>query len=98
VAIDVFKADANKDSIYTAKKCEQQLAERDKKIEAYQQQLAEQEARDDKKGLGSWVDDHDLANKIEHLKKKQAEKKDLQDPLTTSPDTQQQRLTWMPAC
>ncbi len=41
VAVDgsFFKADARKDSIYTDKKLEQQLAELDKKIEAYQQQL-----------------------------------------------------------
>lgn len=44
VAVDgsFFKADASKASIYTGKKIEQQLAELEKKIEAYQHQLAEQ--------------------------------------------------------
>jgi hypothetical protein len=72
VAIDgsFFKADANKDSIYTAKKLGQQLAELDKKIEAYQQQLAEQDKTDDKAGLGGWVDDQDLANKLARLKQR----------------------------
>ncbi len=90
VAVDgsFFKADANKDSIYTAKKLEQQRAELDKKIEAYQQQLAKQDATDDKAGLGSLVDDQDLANKIVHLKKRQAEKKALQNQLNASPDSQ----------
>lgn len=90
VAVDgsFFKADASKDSIYTAKKLEQQLAELDKRIELYQEQLAEQDASEDKKGLGSLVDDQYLAGKIELLKKKQAEKKALHDQLKISPDTQ----------
>lgn len=90
VAIDgsFFKADANKDTIYTAKKLEQHLAELDKKIEAYQQQLAEHDSTDDKAGLGSVVDDQDLANKIARLKQRQAEKKHLQTQLNASPDRQ----------
>lgn len=90
VAVDgsFFKADARKDSIYTAAKLTQQLAELDKKIEAYQQQLAEQDATDDQAGLGSLVEDQDLAGKIARLKAKQAEKKALQDQLNASPDTQ----------
>ena len=90
VAVDgsFFKADASKDSIYTAKKLAKQLAELDEKIAAYQQQLAEQDSRDDKAGVGGLVDDQDLADKIELLKKKQAEKKSLQDQLVASNDTQ----------
>ncbi|WKJ90261.1 IS1182 family transposase [Methylomonas montana] len=90
VAVDgsFFKADACKDSIYTAKKLEQQLAELDKKIEAYQQQLAEQDATDDKAGLGSLVDEQSLADKIARIKAKQAEKKALQNQLNASPDRQ----------
>ena len=44
VAVDgsFFKADASKDSIHTARKLEPQRAELERKIEAYQQQLAEQ--------------------------------------------------------
>jgi transposase len=90
VAVDgsFFKADASKDSIFTDKKLEQQLETLDKRIEAYQQQLAEQDAADDKAGIGSLVDDHDLADKIARLKKQQAEKKALQDQLKSSSDTQ----------
>lgn len=90
VAVDgsFFKADASKDSIYTEKKLEQHLAELDKKIEAYQQQLAKQDALDDKSRLESLVDDKDLSQKIERLKKQQAQKRVLQDKLTASPETQ----------
>jgi len=90
VAVDgsFLKADASTDSIYTAKKLEQQLAALDKKIEAYQQQLAEQDRTDDQAGLGSLVDDQDLAGKIARLKQRQAEKKHLQTQLNASPDRQ----------
>lgn len=90
VAVDgsFFKADARKDSIYTVAKLTQQLAELDKKIEAYQQQLAAQDATDDQAGLGSLVEDQDLAGKIARLKAKQAEKKALQAQLNASSDTQ----------
>ena len=90
VAIDgsFFKADASKDSIYTDKKLEQQLADLDQKIEAYQQQLAEQDARDDKSRLDSLVDDQDLSQKIERIKQQQARKRALQDKLKASPETQ----------
>jgi hypothetical protein len=90
VAVDgsFFKADASKDGIYTDKKLEQQLAELDKKIEAYQQQLAEQDAKDEESSLESLVDDLDLAQKIERLKKQQAEKRKLQDRLKASSQTQ----------
>jgi hypothetical protein len=71
-----------------AKKLEQQLAELDKKIEAYQQQLTEQDITDDKAGLGSLAGDQDLANKIVRLKKRQAEKKALQNQLSASSDSQ----------
>jgi uncharacterized protein YceH (UPF0502 family) len=59
VAVDgsFFKADTSKGSIYTAKKLAQQLAELDKIIVAYQQQLADQDNHDDKAGVGSLVDD-----------------------------------------
>jgi transposase len=90
VAVDgsFFKADASKISIYTGHKLEQQLAELDKKIEAYQQQLAEQDALDDKCRLESLVEDNELSQKIERLKKQQAQKKDLQDRLKASSETQ----------
>jgi transposase len=90
VAVDgsFFKGDASKDSIYTDKKLEQQLAELDKKIEAYQQQLVEQDALDDKSRLESLVDDKDLGQKIERLKNQQAKKRDLQNRLKASSETQ----------
>jgi transposase len=90
VAVDgsFFRADASKDSIYTGKKLEQQLAELDKRIEAYQQQLAEQDALDDNCRLESLVDDKELSQKIERLKKQQAQKKDLHDRLIASSETQ----------
>jgi len=90
VAVDgsFFKADASKNSIYTAKKLEQQLAALDKKIEAYQQQLATQDTTDDSAGLGSLVEDPGLAEKIARIKAKQAEKKTLQNQLNASPDSQ----------
>jgi hypothetical protein len=89
VAVDgsFFKADASKDSIYTGKKLAQQLAERDKKIEAYQQ-LAEQDSGDDREGRGSLADDQELVKKIALLKAKQTEKKKWQDQLTASSDKQ----------
>jgi transposase len=57
VAVDgsFFKADASKDSIYTAKKLEQQLAGLDKKIEAYQRQLAEQDTTGKKLPMPYWL-------------------------------------------
>jgi transposase len=90
VAVDgsFFKADASKDSIHTVNKLEQQLAELDKQIEAYQQQLTEQDASDDQADLGSLVDDQGLADKIARLKQRQAEKKALQKQLNASSDSQ----------
>ena len=90
VAVDgsFFKADANTDSLYTAKKLEQQLAELDKKIEAYQQQWVEQDATDDQAGLGGLVDDPNLASKLARLKQRQAEKKALQNRLNASSERQ----------
>lgn len=90
VAVDgsFFQGDASTDSIYTAKKLEQQLNALDKKIEAYQQQLAAQDRADDQTGLGSLVDDENLADKLSQLKAKQAEKQALQVQLQASPDSQ----------
>jgi len=99
VAIDgsFFKGNASKASIYTEKKLEQQLAELDKKVSEYQKELEEQDAIDEKKGLGSLVETENLSEKIKALKEKQAEKKALQTELknsgrkqisTTDPDAQ----------
>ncbi len=76
VAVDgsFFKADASSDGIFTAKKLDDQLAALEKKIDAYQRQLAEQDAQDDQAGLGSLVEDEGLADKIARLKERRAEK------------------------
>lgn len=90
VAIDgsFFKGDTSTDSIYTAKKLADQLDALEKKIDDYQQALAEQDAADDQAGVGSLVDDEALAGKIARLKEKQAEKKVLQARLEQSADSQ----------
>ncbi|WP_347988423.1 hypothetical protein [Methylomonas sp. AM2-LC] len=82
IAIDgsFFKADTSKDSIYTTKITEKHLAELDKKIADYQQQLASQDAPMTKTALIAWL----TIKKIERLKKQQAQEKDLQDRLKSS--------------
>lgn len=90
VAVDgsFFKGDASTDSIFTAKKLDDQLTALEKKIEAYQQALAEQDAADDRAGLGSLVQDGALSEKIAKLKAKQAEKKALRERLQKSSGSQ----------
>lgn len=83
VAVDgsFFKADANKAGIYTEDKLNKQLAALEKKINDYQQALAEQDAADDKAGKGSLVEDPHLADKLKRLQEKQARTKALQQQL-----------------
>jgi hypothetical protein len=90
VAVDgsFFKADANKAGIYTENKLDKQLAALEKKINDYQQALAEQDAADDKAGKGSLIEDEQLADKLKRLQEKQAEKKALQQQLKASEDKQ----------
>jgi transposase len=90
VAVDgsFFKADAGTDGIYTAKKLDDQLASLEKKIDTYQNQLAEQDARDDRAGLGSLAEDGELAAKLARLKERQAEKQALRTRLEQSADGQ----------
>jgi transposase len=90
VAVDgsFFKADANKAGIYTENKLDKQLAALEKKINDYQQALAEQDAADDKAGKGSLLEDEQLADKLKRLQEKQAEKKALQQQLKASEDKQ----------
>jgi transposase len=90
VAVDgsFFKADASTDGIFTAKKLDDQLAALEKKIAAYQSQLAEQDARDDQAGLGSLAEDGELAGKLARLKERQAEKHALRERLEKSADSQ----------
>jgi len=90
VAVDgsFFKADANKAGIYTENKLDKQLAALEKKINDYQQALAEQDGADDKAGKGSLVEDKQLADKLKRLQEKQAEKKALQQQLKDSGEQQ----------
>jgi transposase len=79
-----FKADANKDSIYTEDKLHRQLQQLEQKINAYQEQLALQDEADNQAGLGSLTEDNHLNEKITALKEQQAVKKALQKRLQTS--------------
>lgn len=90
VAVDgsFFKADASTDGIFTAKKLDDQIAALEKKVDAYQSRLAEQDAQDDRAGLGSLVEDGELAGKLARLKEKQAEKQALRARLEASGDNQ----------
>ena len=83
-----FKADASKDSIYTADKLDKQLRQLEQKITAYQEQLAQKDEADNQAGLGSLVEDQQLGEKIAALKEKQATKKALQKKLQASNDKQ----------
>ncbi len=73
-----FKADANKDSIYTEDKLRKQLERLGQKTKAYQERLALQDEADNQAGLGSLVEDSQLNEKITALKEKQAVKEALQ--------------------
>lgn len=90
VAVDgsFFKGDASCDGIFTAKKLDAQLEALAKKIDSYQQALADQDAADDRAGLGSLVADGALSEKIARLKAKQAAKKALRERLEKSSDSQ----------
>ena len=90
VAVDgsFFKADASTDSIFTAKKLDDQIAALEQKIDAYQSRLAEQDARDDQAGLGSLAEDGALAGKLARLKARQAEKQALRTRLEASGGSQ----------
>lgn len=90
VAVDgsFFKGNASKNSISTSKILDKQLSDLEKKIETYQQQLAEQDAKDDKAGVGSLIEDPNLNDKITKLKEKQKQKKALQAKLLASKDSQ----------
>lgn len=90
VAVDgsFFKGNASKASIFTEKKLLDDIAELDKKIDAYEAKFTQQDTQDNENGVGSLVEDPQLAEKIKKLKTKQAEKKHLQKQLEASGDTQ----------
>lgn len=83
-----FNGNASKASIYTQEKLDKQLHELDKKIEDYQQQLAKQDQNDDESGTGSLIEDPALANKLQRLQERQAEKQALARQLQASGQTQ----------
>jgi transposase len=90
VAVDgsFFKADTSKAHIYTAEKLDNQLSDLDKRIQAYQDMLAKQDAADDAQGKTSLTEDVQLAEKIKRLQEKQAEKQQLQQQLKGSGNSQ----------
>jgi hypothetical protein len=79
-----FKANTNKASIYTGEKLDSQLAQLEKKIQAYQDALEKNDASDDADGKGSLAEDAHLAEKIKRLQEKQAQKQALQQQLKAS--------------
>jgi transposase len=83
-----FKGNTSKNNIYTAEQLDNQITDLEQKISNYQQQLAEQDARDDQAGIGSLIEDSSLSEKIAQLKAKQAQKKALQSKLLKSGNSQ----------
>jgi hypothetical protein len=90
VAVDgsFFKAAARKDSIYTEGRLDKELEALEKKITLYQESLDQQDATDDKAGKGSLTEDPQLAEKLEKLKIRQAEKHALKKALDKSGEKQ----------
>lgn len=86
IAVDgsFFKADANKDGIYTEEKLACQLDYLDKKISVYQEALEQQDAMDDKLDKDPQVEDKQLTEKLLILKERQSKKKALQQGLKDS--------------
>ncbi|PPD41010.1 MAG: transposase [Methylobacter sp.] len=90
VAVDgcFFKANTSKSNIYTADKLDKQLSALEQKIQGYQDALAGQDAADDAAGLGSLAEDAQLADKIQRLQERQAEKQALRQQLKDSGNKQ----------
>lgn len=83
-----FNGNASKGSIHTQKKLDKQLRELDKKIADYQKQLDDQDRDDDESGKGSLIEEPDLADKLQKLKEKQADKQALAEQLKATGETQ----------
>ena len=79
VAVDgsFFKADASRATIHTEAYIDKALEKIDKKIEEYHQALEEQDTADDKAQTQDASNDEVLSEKIEKMKRRQAEKRDL---------------------
>ena len=83
-----FKADANKEGIYTEQKLADQLKSLEKKITVYQDALDQQDAADDKVDQGCQAEDAQLQEKLLLLKARQAQKEALQQQLKDSGNKQ----------
>ena len=90
VAVDgsFFSADASRASIETKAYVDNALEEVEKKIEEYQRDLEESDAADEKAGREDAGNDKVLREKIEKLKRRQKEKRELKDRMERSGDTQ----------
>ena len=90
VAVDgsFFKADASKKSIQTKAYIDKALEKIEEKIEEYHQILDRQDAADEKAGARDTSNDEVLSEKIEKMKRKQAEKRDIKARIERSGDSQ----------
>ena len=100
VAVDgsFFKADASKKGIQTKAYVNKALEKIERKIQEYQKALEEQDAVDEKAQKQDTSNDEVLSEKIEKLKRRQAEKQDLKARIERSGDSQCRRWTKTPGC
>ncbi len=90
VAVDgsFLKADANKSSIYTSKRLQQQLKKLEKKIASYLQQLDETDQREEADEEVAEMQTSALLAKLERMQKREEELKLLQEKLEQSGEKQ----------
>lgn len=90
VAVDgsFFSADASRGSIQTESYVERELESIERKIQEYQQALEDGDAADEEEGRQDTGNDEVLSEKIEKLKKRQEEKRELKARMERSGDTQ----------
>lgn len=90
VAVDgsFFKADASKASIQTKAYVDKALEKIERKIEEYHRALEEQDTEDEKAQKQDVGNDEVLREKIEKLKKRQEEKRDMKARIERSGDSQ----------
>ena len=81
-----FKADASKASIQTEDYVDRELERIERKIEEYQQALEEQDAADEEAHKQDTGNDEVLREKIEEMRRRQAEKRDLKARMERSGD------------
>ena len=90
VAVDgsFFKADASRASIQTKGYIDRELENIEEKIKEYQVALEEQDAADDKAGAQDTSNDEVLLEKIEKMKRRQGEKRELKERMERRGDSQ----------